>query len=134
MKRKLQIKGVIVLFMAIFASVNMFAYDFEVDGIYYNKNADDTTVSVTYGTKKYSGAITIPTSVTYGGTMYSVTKIGDNAFANCTELVSIEMPNNVDTISYGAFWGCKGLTCLLLLVAQYNSCHFVNHAGHPKQI
>ena len=54
------------------------AYDFEVNGIFYNKN-DGNTVSVTYKNynyNSYDGAVTIPTSVTYYGKTYSVTSIG----------------------------------------------------------
>ena len=46
------------------------AHDFEVDGIYYNKNGDGT-VSVTYigssytDAHKYTGDVVIPPSVTY---------------------------------------------------------------------
>ena len=57
-------------------------YDFEVDGIYYNKNGDGT-VSVTYRGNsffdypdEYTGDVVIPSSVTYFGTTYSVTSIG----------------------------------------------------------
>ena len=92
------------------------AYDFEVDGIYYKKNSDGTSVCVTdrgsyyYPTdKEYSGAVTIPDSVTYGKT-YSVTGIYQEAFRNCRGLESVAIPNSVITIGYKAFYGCSGLT------------------------
>ncbi|MEE0906678.1 MAG: leucine-rich repeat protein [Muribaculaceae bacterium] len=88
------------------------AHDFEVDGIFYNKNEDDTTVSVTYkgdsgsSYDEYSGSVTIPASVTYSGKTYSVTSIGKRAFRGCCGLTAVEIPNSVTSISEGAFFGC----------------------------
>ena len=93
------------------------AHDFEVNGIYYRINSDGTSVSVTYKGSyyndyyyEYSGAVTIPSEVTYGGTTYSVTSIGYYAFYGCSGLTSVEIPNSVTTIGGGAFSGCRGLT------------------------
>ena len=96
------------------------AHDFEVDGIYYNIT-DDTnkTVKVTYrGTysdeysKEYTGSVVIPESVTYDGTTYSVTSIGERAFYGCTGLTSITIPNSITSIGYWAFYNCYGLTSI----------------------
>ena len=62
------------------------AHDFEVDGIYYNfLSKQDKTVEVTYqgnnfSLDEYAGDVVTPPSVTYQGTTYSVTSIGDHAF------------------------------------------------------
>lgn len=72
-----------------------YAHDFEVDGIYYNKNANETSVIVTYRgnsdnaySNEYSGNVVIPSSVTYSGNTYAVTSIGNYAFSNCSGLTS----------------------------------------------
>ena len=93
------------------------AHDFEVDGIYYNINSDGTSVSVTVKgssydsyANEYSGAVTIPASVTYSGKTYSVSFIGDNAFAGCSGLTSVRIGNFVTSIGESAFYSCNSLT------------------------
>lgn len=44
----------------------------------------------------------------------SVTQIGDFAFADCTELVSISIPSSVKTICFHAFHNCDNLTTVVL--------------------
>ena len=101
-----------VLFAAL-STVTVFAHDFEVNGIYYNKNADGTSVTVTYRgdsyyaySDEYSGNVVIPSSVTYSGNTYAVTSIGDEAFRSCRGLTSITIPNSVTSIGDRAFSGC----------------------------
>ena len=98
------------------------AHDFEVDGIYYNILSDeDKTVEVTYRGNyynsdlyEYSGDVTIPANVTYKGTTYSVTTIGDSAFDYCSSLTSITIPNSVTSIGSGAFGDCSSLTSITI--------------------
>ena len=94
------------------------AHDFEVNGIFYNKNEDENnTASVTYKgssydayANEYSGAVTIPSEVTYEEITYSVTSIGSDAFSYCSGLTSVVIPNSVTSIGIEAFWYCSGLT------------------------
>ena len=107
-----------VLFAAL-STVTVFAHDFEVDGIYYKKNADETSVTVTYRGNscyeyydEYSGNVVIPSSLTYSGNTYAVTSIGDYAFYECYYLASIAIANSVTSIGSGAFYSCRGLTSI----------------------
>ncbi len=83
------------------------AYDFEVDGIFYNI-LPRNRVEVTYGEYDedeymcYHGVITIPETVRHFGTSYSVVKIGDCAFEG-TEVTGISIPNSITTIGESAF-------------------------------
>ena len=90
-----------------------FAYDFSVDGIYYVINSDGKTVYVTYkdlNYNSYSGSVVIPSTVTFSGTTYSVTSIGDEAFRECSGLTTVTIPNSVTSIGESAFEDCMGLT------------------------
>ena len=97
------------------------AHDFEVGGIYYNISSfTNKTVEVTYRDDysssyddEYTGSVVIPESVTYNGSAYSVTSIGNWAFGRCTGLTSITIPNSVTNIGDNAFNGCSGLKTVI---------------------
>ena len=93
------------------------AYDFEVDGIFYNINNDNASVSVTYKTTDfitYSGDVVIHDTVTHNGVGYPVTAIGNNAFFYCHAMTSVTIPNTVTSIGNYAFSGCAQLTEITL--------------------
>ncbi|MCM1317296.1 MAG: leucine-rich repeat domain-containing protein [Bacteroides sp.] len=91
------------------------AYDFEVDGIYYNVvSSVDLTCSVTSGNNRYSGNIVIPSEVTFKSRNLSVTSIGYSAFEYCRGLTSVVIPNSVTSIGSSAFSECSGLTSVVI--------------------
>ncbi len=115
-------RAILAIAIMLCVALPTLAHDFEVGGIYYNY-LDKTakTVEVTYKGSiyydyydEYSGSVTIPSSVTYSGTTYSVTSIGDEAFACCDGLTSITIPNSVTSIGESAFFSCDGLTSITI--------------------
>ena len=113
------LKILFLLLLAVIGAQTVSAHDFEVDGIYYNKNGTNVTVTYQGGslhenTHVYIGSVYIPSTVTYKGTTYSVTSIGDYAFLSCTGLSSVTIPNSVRTIGGSAFEGCTGLTSVTI--------------------
>ena len=85
------------------------------DGIYYDLDASTQTASVSrQSSGSCSGDITIPSTVTYNGTSYSVKSIGNSAFYKCTGLTSVTIPNSVTSIGDDAFSGCTGLTSVTI--------------------
>ena len=101
----------LIMLLALLVPVASDAYNFSVDGIYYNKNGNE--VEVTYKnyntTPEYKGEMTIPESVTYDGETYTVTSIGSRAFYKCDSLTRLVMPNTVTSIGSQAFNSCTSL-------------------------
>ncbi len=88
-----------------------------IGDLFYNLEASTRTATVTYNnnsSSKYTGSITIPATVTSGGTTYNVTSVGYWAFGNCSGLTSITIPNSVTSIGNSAFYGCRGLTSITI--------------------
>lgn len=81
--------------------------------IFYNK-LSATECEVTYGSTYYSDSVSIPASVTYAGSTYSVTSIGIYAFMGCSYLTSLSLPNSLISIGNWAFDGCTSLTSVTL--------------------
>ena len=73
-------------------------------GIVYELNGDGT-ITLTDGSNA-TGSITIPAAVEQDGESYPVTSVGDNAFANCLQLVSVTFSGNIDSIGVEAFAHC----------------------------
>lgn len=94
------------------SGVTAYAYDFEVEGIYYNITSDtDFKCEVTHKNipSDYYGDIVIPSTVEYNGNEYSVIAIEAQAFDRSYGLTSITIPNSVIYIGYKAFFHCSSL-------------------------
>ena len=90
------------------------AYDAEIDGIYYNINAETKEAEVTYGSSEYTGSVIIPKIITYKGATHSVTSIGSGAFYGCSGLTAVTIPNSVTSIGISAFRECSRLTSVTI--------------------
>ena len=115
MNRKIFIS--LLLLLAATTSAN--AYDFHVDGLYYNiVNGNEAQVTfIGYDnvqTGHYSGNIVIPETVTYGGVTYAVTSIDRRAFNNCTDPTTVTIPKSVTYIASYAFSGASGVISITI--------------------
>lgn len=101
------------------------AQDFCVNNLYYNiLSESEKTCEVTTGWNEdgpieYTGIISVPSTVTYNGKKYTVTAIGEWAFATIREAVYnsptfVSIPNTVTTIKEKAFYGISSLTSLTI--------------------
>lgn len=118
--------------IALTLSVLSYSYDFSDNKLFYTITSETTVeVSGYYTTAKY-GPVTIPETVTYEGTEYTVTGIGNSAFSSktnisdaklpetityigekafsvCTSMHTVNLPNSVERIGAYAFAGCTNL-------------------------
>lgn len=125
----LTLRTILLTFALVSTATTALAYDFVVNGIYYNKNGDEASVTYhdyskiqvmgssgsywfEYHYNYYAGyrdQVIIPETVTYNDITYTVTEIGAHAFEECTKMISISIPNTVNVINENAFWGCSSL-------------------------
>ncbi|GAT63022.1 leucine-rich repeat protein [Paludibacter jiangxiensis] len=80
---------------------------------YTAKVANDGEVS-------YTGNVVIPSSVSYCGTTFRVTSIGNLAFCGSNDLLSVTIPSSVTTIENGAFIDTNGLTSIAVDASNPN--------------
>ena len=111
-------KNVFTFALALLVAASAWAYDFKSGDLYYNIIDEAArTVEVTYedywDSNNYSslpGVVSIPETVSYNSTTYSVTSIGNEAFFKCSALTQVTIPNSVTSIGNEAFYGCSALT------------------------
>ena len=110
-------KKTLTTLVALFIITALFAFDVQIDNIYYNLNKTEFTATVTHDGKytddNNSGytqtEIIIPSTISYNGAEYTVTSIGSSAFYKNTTIESISIPNTVTTIGSTAFYYCNAL-------------------------
>ena len=107
MKIKIKIMLAVLCFQF---GISASAYDFEIDGIYYEiVSFDDWTCRIVSGDVVYTGDIVIPNEVTYNGRTLKVTEIGDDAFNGCADLKTLSIEDGTETLSLGSSNGTNAL-------------------------
>lgn len=88
--------------------------------LYYNTTSTAPYPRTVYVTSsgsadlRPSGNVIIPSSVYYNGIVYYVVGIGQSAFANCSLLSSVVIPEGVTYIGQNAFYGCTNLDSIII--------------------
>ena len=72
--------------------------------------ASSNKVEIIASENKYSGDITIPSTILVNNQQYEVVGITDSAFYECSTLSSITIPNSIKYIGQYAFYGCDMLS------------------------
>lgn len=117
----MKVKQLLTCLLILWGSIAAHAYDFELNGVYYNiTDADNKTVEVTFvengegNADFYHGDVTIPGRVSNDNVTYTVTAIGDDAFHYCSNLTSVTVGSNVTRIGSRAFMKCTNLQSITL--------------------
>ena len=106
-------KRIFLLFSLLLGVLSAWAYDVELDGIFYNLDKENKTASVA-SYSYYKGAVVIPETISVDGKAYTVTSLGENCFSGCWGLTSITIPNSVTRIGDYCFSSCDGLESIVV--------------------
>lgn len=118
----------------------------ENGGIYYNFNGrptngthEDSTLKVIKDPNGslYSGNVDIPNQIVRSGNeIYTVTKVDNSAFSNCTGLTAITLRDSINEIGNHAFYACSENTLKNLYLQTPNrwaSINFGNEFSNPMR-
>ena len=98
-------KRIFLLFSLLLGVLSAWAYDVELDGIFYNLDKENKTASV--ASYSYKGAVEIPETISVDGKAYTVTNLGDMCFYGCSGLTSITIPHSVTSLGEWCFMPCS---------------------------
>lgn len=98
-------KKITSLLSLLLLTIATYAYDFEYNGLYFNiTSPTDKTVEITKGDDNYGFEnISLPSTVTYKGVDFNVTKIGDYAFDHAI-IGAMTIPASIKAIGFRAFY------------------------------
>lgn len=98
------------LLFAVMATLSVNAYDFEVDGLYFDiVSKTEFTCKLTYkdsNYNSYSGDVVLPDQVVYNGNTYRVVSINYHTFMKSAKLKSVVLPESIGEIGGSAFQDC----------------------------
>lgn len=100
-----------LILLCLFGMFGISANAFQVGEFEYEDNGDGTvTVTGLYeDPNEPKNEISIPSSISYGGVTYDVTKIGYGAFREHMSLAIVALPNTIESIDEFAFYYCTSL-------------------------
>lgn len=114
---------------------------FEIDGLTYIVISEENHEVEVSGSSDLAGDLIIPNEVTTGSTHYFVTRIAYRAFRKCSNLKSVIIPNSVTSMGEYAFQECTELlsvtlsTSLSVIPASaFRSCQSITSIIIPDSV
>ncbi len=120
----------LIIICLILSSNNIFAYDFEADGIRYNiVSKEDRTCEVTTTHELfslYSGRIVIPEHASFEDNEFTIIGIEGSAFLG-SDVTEVVVPETAKYIGRYAFKGCTSMTNVILpeSLDSIGACAFI---------
>lgn len=119
------LRNYLALLCAIVCWQSVLAEEAVIGGLKYSLDQSaKTAIVIANSSSEYTGDIVIPSAVTYNGSAYNVTAVGDKAFYNST-ITSVVITEGVLTLGESSFDSCTRLKSVSLpkgLVSLGNSC------------
>lgn len=118
-----KIRLITILYCLLAFSQALFAFGkTRIGDLYYMLDEYARTAEVTASIDQHGMAgnypeldsIAIPDTISYGGVKYAVKSIGEHAFSNSADLVTVDIPDHILSIGSDAFNGCRNLTSVTL--------------------
>lgn len=140
--KKMIVRISMIVFMLIINMLSLRAYDFVVDGIYYDIESLETMTCIVVSNNSnhmthwttdleptdYQGDICIPAAVRFKGRELKVVGIGTGAFFK-SAISSVYISEGIKVIGSHAFYGCDDLTDIIIP----GTCHTIkNNAFTPS--
>ena len=132
MKKNLLSKNLhqwLLLLVCFVGTLPSWAYTYVQDGVIYDIDASTNTAKVLGVEDLYTYSVTINEYIIGR----RVTSIEDNAFQDCRNLTSVDIPNSVESIGSRAFYCCSSLTSITIpnsvtCIGEYAFCSCIyNH-------
>ena len=97
-----------------------------IGNFYYELSGTEATLVQHESYKSLTQAF-IPASVNYNTHQYTVTKIADNAFYNCPELLAVSIPSSVTYVGEKAFANCTWLDSVAWHPVRMNNTNYATN-------
>ena len=113
MKIRAFLLAVCGIIMPALANAGETAFDFEVDGLRYEKTSESTVMVVGPGSDFRAGDLVIPAKIEADGNTYQVTAVGGTGFwgwavsEKTPAITSVTLPEGLEVIESGAFSFCS---------------------------
>ena len=107
-------KKIFTFLVVLVSTLSVFAADFKSDNLWYTITGASTVEVAKHSDHKSLVSVTVPKTVSDGSKVYTVTEIGEEAFAECHTLATVVLPEGVIELGGNAFEACENLVSVSL--------------------